>query len=234
MNLNSLFKDLAVGELSNLALAQEMPGTIAPGEQGKILLYVNDALLRLHTIFNLRDRNVIIEQYEHITYYHFLRRYAESNLESAEPIKYIKDLLYEPFGEDVIKVLEVRNQWGMELPLNDRAHPFSVFTPQANLTLQIPHPMPGAPVVVSYQAKHPTLTLEDMEQTIYLPDVLHVPLRLHIAYQVFTAMSTQEATAKAVEFLTRFDSLCNQAQENDLVNSSVSTRNTTFDQRGFV
>lgn len=234
MNLKSLFTDLAYGELSNLSMAQGTPGQINAADQPKLVRCVNDAMVRLHTVFNLRDRNVIIEQYEHITYYHFLRRYAESNLESDEPFKYIKDLLHEPFEEDVIKIIEVRNQWGIELPLNDRSHPYSVYTPQANLTLQVPYPVTGAPLVVSYQSKHPTLTLDNDEKTIYLPDVLHLPLRLHVAYQVFSAIGTQEASAKAMELITRFDSLCNQAQENDVLNTSIATRNTTFEQRGFV
>lgn len=234
MNLRSLLSDLAYGELSNLAMATDLPGSIRDVDQPKVCRFINDGLHRLYSLFNLKERNVVIEQVDHITYYHLLTKFAESNMDSKEEIKYIKDRQHEPFGDDVIRILEVRNEHGQLMPLNDMNHPRSLFTPQVNLTLQVPHPIEGMPLVITYQAKHSDVTLDKMENAILLPEVLHVPLRCHVAYQVYTSMNTQEATAKAMEYLTRFDTLCSDVQERDTVTSSIVSRNTTFEQRGFI
>ena len=58
------------------------------------------------------------------------------------------------------------NEHGQLMPLNDMNHPRSLFTPQVNLTLQVPHPNGGEPLVITYQAKHSNVTLDKMENAI--------------------------------------------------------------------
>ena len=235
MNISNLFSSLSYGELSNLAMANDGNGTVRLADQPKVLNAANEALLLLHSRFVLSTKDIWIEAREHITHYHFDVRFAESSsLTSAQPYLYIKDLSGEPFIGDVIKVLNVFDQFEYELPLNDAEHPASVFTPQPRM-LQIPDPKELALYNVVYQAKHPLLVLTtELTQEIDLPDVLHAALKSYVAYKMYSGMNTQEATAKSAEHLGNYESICRNAVEYDLVNTSVCATNAKFHKNGWV
>lgn len=240
--LSEIFTDLSYEELSNLSLAADGGGAIKEDQQPKIINYVNDGLLRLHSRFLLKQQDVLLQMYPHITNYHLSPKYAVSQQEpEAEGYYYIRDLIGEPFQGDVIKILEVRSSEGWKYHLNDLNNVNSLFTPQADV-LQVPEPVCGMQLSVIYQAKHKKLVMADVGDPedalnltpIELPDVLYGALKAWIAYKVFSHMNTQEATAKAQEHLAMYEGVCADAIEHDLVNSSVASTNTKFEQRGFV
>jgi len=234
MNIEELFKKLSYGELSNLSLSGEGSGEIIEARQPKLVFYANESLIRLYTRFILKEQDVLIGLVNHITFYHLIDKYAESNWpDSGVDFPYIKDLNREPFANDVLKILAVYASNGREIPLNDNEHPASVFTPQANM-LQVPRPQTGFSLSLLYQAKHKALSHEDLTQEIILPDVLHGALRAHIAYQVYSHMNTAEASAKAQEHYNMYESICLDAIDKDMVNTSVSTTSTKFHNRGWI
>ena len=235
MNIEELFRNLSYGELSNLALSCEGSGTIVESARPKIVMYANDALTRLHTRFPLRTKDVLIEMYAHITNYHLLPRFARSTSPQVEKYPYILDLPLEPFVDEVIQIESVFDTYGCNLPLNDEGNCHSVFTPQAKV-LQVPHPVAvaGAALNVVYRTKHDNLEHEKLNQPIFLPETLHSAFTAYIAYKVYSHMNTVEATNKAQEHLAFYESVCNEVTENDAVNSSISTTNQRFEERGWI
>lgn len=239
MKVPELLKSLALGELSNLSLANPTTGEITPEKIPTVIMYANEALLKLHTKYVLKEKDLILEMRTGVTFYHFLKKFAYSEFDELNPpdewnLPYIMDLGREPFTEDVIKVLSVFDPYGRKLPLNDREHVASVFTTQSNV-LQVPHTEDGKTLAVEYQAKHPTLPETGYEDTlIELPECLHAALRAHIAWKVFMHMNTQECTAKGQEHAMNFEMLCQEAVDLDLVSTSSSTTNTRFEKRGFI
>lgn len=241
MNIETLFKDLAVSELSNSTFSNA--GVIKLDRRETVVLHANEGLLRLHTRFLLKTKDVIIEMRDGITNYHFLNRYTLSryvppeNDEDCTPyecLPYIIDMGREQFNEDVIKVLEVWDSTNRRLPLNDPDNSNSLFTPQPNI-LQVPSPKLWNSLSVMYQANHEILSLEEGGHTkITLPPVLVPALRSYIAYKVYSNMNTQEAVASASNFLGAFNQLCDEVTEGDLVNSSSSSTNTRFNKNGWV
>jgi hypothetical protein len=234
MNVAELFKKLSYGELSNLSLSVDGTGTIAEEHQEKVIIHANEGLLRLYSRFVLSEKDVIVEMVEGITNYHLTKRFAETNWNPEETsYPYIKDLGREPFLEDVIRILEVYDSLNCKLPLNDSERCDSLFTPQAKV-LQVPHVKPGVALSVLYQAKHPPLSHENLEDEVDLPDVLHGALTAFIASKIFGNMNTQETTAKSQEFYIYYENICADAEEHDLVSTSISTTNTRFQRRGWV
>lgn len=236
MNLNDLFRDLALGELSNLSMAEN--DTIIPQRRPKIVSYANEALLALHSTFVLKEKDVVIEMREGVTNYHLLKRYAWSQYNEENPpdrwnMPYIMDMVADPFQEDVIKILAVYNSFGQKMPLNDNEHARSVFNPQSNL-LQVPFPIPGQALSIEYQAKHTTLQHCDCDEEIVVPDVLWRALKAYVASKVFMHMNTQETTAKGQEHMIIYDMICQDVVEKDLVNTSSSTTNSRFAKRGWI
>lgn len=228
--VSDLYEELSYGELSSLAMAVEGAGTIQEEKRPSVLLYANAALTLLYTRFVLKQSEVLIEQYEHITNYHLIQRFTESNGSEEEPYLYIKDLAGEPFKANVVKILKVFDIRGNELPINDANRSNSLFTPQ-DTVLQVPEPKAGQPLNILYQAFHDKLKEDDDE--IVLPLTLHNAFRSYVAYKVFSAIGTQEATAKAQEHLGNYEAQCVLATEKDLVNTSVSETNTRFEKRGW-
>lgn len=234
--LSDLFRMLSYGELQNLSLAGEGNGTIAAAAQPRIVLYANDALMRLYTRFVLKEKDVLVEMHEHIMNYHLLPRFAvnykPTGDEDNELIRYLLDLPREPFIGDVVRILTVYSDQGVLLPLNDDGHGLSVFTPQANI-LQVPKPSLYRALSVGYQARHTKLT-GDLDQEIEIPDTLLSALTSYIAYKTFSQMNSQDSSNKAQEFMALYESLCVEALDRDSVNSSYSTTSHRFNSRGWI
>lgn len=234
--LSDLFRMLSYGELQNLSLAGEGNGTIAAAAQPRIVLYANDALMRLYTRFVLKEKDVLVEMHEHITNYHLIERFAVNYVPAGsndnEPIRYLLDLPREPFLGDVVRILTVFSDKGALLPLNDDGQSLSIFTPQANV-LQVPTPSLFRALSVGYQARHPKLT-GDLDQVIELPDVLLSALTSYVAYKTFSHMNSQDSSNKAQEYLALYESLCVEVLDRDSVNSSYSTTSHRFDSRGWI
>jgi hypothetical protein len=233
MDITQLFSDLSFGELSSLNLANEGAGYITDDGKERIIRFANDGLLKLHSTFVLRQNDVLIDLVESITSYHLLLKYAQSQAgTSTQQHLYIRDLVEEPFQEDVIRILSVFDSCGRELPLNDETNDYSVFTPQ-NRVLQVPRPKDGIALSLGYQAKHPLLTLEDLTQEIDLPDVLVPALRAWIAYRAFGQLNTQESQAISAGHLESFKATCGEAVALDLVSTSQSQTNNRFQRNGW-
>lgn len=233
MKVEDLFKLLSYGELSNLAMSHEGSGEIEDKSQPKIITYANEGLLRLYSRFMLRERELLLELHEGITNYHLMSKFARSNC-SPKPgdVLYIRDD-NDPFGDDLIRVLEVRDMHGIALPLNDADQPDSVFTPHIT-TLQVPDPKDGLMLSVMYQAQHRKLEFGVKEATVFVPEVLKGALTAFIAHKVFHHMGGQDNSAKAQEHMATFNQICGEVSENDLTNNTMSNSFSKLHERGFV
>lgn len=236
MNVADLFTSLALGELSNLSMAENGGGSLVANSRPKIILCANEGLLRLHSRFVLKEKELLLEMDEGITSYQLTPRYALSYIptgsEDAVATRYIIDSPTSPFTGDLLKILGVYDANGGKLPLNDDVHCDSVFTPQANL-LQVPSPAHEQRLSLLYQARHPVLT-GNLQEEIELPVVLLSALTSYIAYKVFSQMNSADSTAKAKEYMMMYESLCADVLDKDLVNSSLSTTSGRFTRAGWI
>lgn len=232
MKVSELLRELALGEFSNMALAES--GTIAPERIPQVILYTNEALYRIYTRFCLKQQDLVLALYGHITYYHFLPRFTHSkHNEFGERYPYIMDTEADPFTEDVIRVLTVYDSFGQHLPINDSELSNSVFTPQPNM-LQVPNPSRANRLLVSYQASHPKLVADALDDEIELPAHLVSAMKAYIAFMHYNNLNTQEGQGIASGHLAKYESECAEVLNQDLVSTSVVTTNTRFEKRGFV
>lgn len=233
MNIKDLYRNLSYGVLKNLSMSGEGNGDIREKDRGSVILAANEALLRIYSRFMLREKDVLIQQMVGVTNYHLLKRFATFTEDSPETKRYILDMGLEPFEEDVIKILAVYNSDGYTMPLNDNDAAWSLFTPQANV-LQVPNPEPDKALSVIYQARHPVLVANELEQPIELPDVLHGAFYSHIGFQIYEAMGTPEAMGRSMSLFQNYSMICDDAAANDTVQTSISTSNSRFEKRGWV
>lgn len=233
MNVQLLYQNLSYGVFQNLALSGEGSGDIVESKRPMVIMAANEALLRLYSRFVLREKDCIIQMQDGVTNYHLKKRFAVMTQPQVEKRPYILDLPLEPFEEDVIKVLAVYTSTGKQLVLNDEDQEFSVFTPQDKV-LQVPRPITGAALSVSFQARHVKLDYEKLDQPIEVPDVLEGALYSYIAYKVFTDMGTAEQQAKGITHYENYDAICTEVADRGHTTSSISSVVQKFQKRGFV
>lgn len=233
MNLNELYRRLSFGELSNLSISSEGSGSIINDKRPTVVLLANEGLQELSKRFVLREKVLLIEQQEGVTTYRLEPMYSiQNSATSGVNRPYIVDSEDEPFNDPVLKVLQVYDSWGRELPLNDRDNFYAVYTPQNNV-LQVPNPQAGLPLSVNYQTFVKPILGVDLEETIDIPMVLEKALTSYIAGHVLGNMNTQESNAKSQEHLLRFEAICAEAEDKDLLSISSSSTNTKFEKRGW-
>jgi len=231
MDVTELYRRLALGELSNLAMAEG--GVISETKKATVILHANEALNHLHIRFLLKESTLIVEQSTDRTNYPLDSRYAMTNTDPTNTLPRFLNDLSKPFTDDVIKVMSVYDSAGDKLPMNDPSLFNSVFTPLPAV-LQVPHPSEGQPLGVIYQAAHPKLSTTRPTQVLELPEFFVGALTAYIAYKVFSQMNTQENSAKGDAHLRTYESICVEATEQDLVTTYVSAAGTRFVNNGWV
>jgi hypothetical protein len=235
LKIRSLYRTLALGVLSNLSMSDTDTGEIEESKHAKLIVYLNQALLELHTRFCLSEKNLLIEMVEHITYYHLHRKYAET-AGSNVPHPYIKDLAGEPFDEDVLKILSVCGNTGVYYSLNDIEDENSLFTPNYD-TLQVPKPVQGYPLNITYQARHKLLDNRPnriLNQEFEVPSGLENALYNYIGHLVYSHMNGQENLVMSQNLLAAYEADCLRVENRDLVNQTFQTSHAKLDARGFV
>ncbi len=237
MTLAELFKRLSYGELSNLSISGEGSGTIIEGGRQKILVHLNDALTVLFTRFILNEKSLIVKMLEGKTQYYLRPEFAASNAEELdETYPYIMDSVAHPYTGDLIRILGVSDDNGYDLPLNDRTHKNSVFSPQPGL-LEVPNPDCSLYLALTYQAKHDAIVYENeesLEAVIDIPLVLEQALTAYIGWKIFSNMNTQESLVKSQELFQHYEARCVEAENKDLMTISNSATNIKFYNRGWV
>lgn len=234
IKLTELYKSLALSVLNNTSVITDDKKDIEPDMKEYILEFINEGLTRLHSRFPLKTNNVFVEMREGRTEYPLLARYSFMGFDPAlAQYPFIMDSASNPFKEDVIKILMVYDSEGQRRGLNDNHNPHGLFTPRPD-TLQCIRPRHCEVLTVTYQAKHPTVTVDGENQEIDLPDTLLPALKYWVAYSYYTGLNTAESTSKAAEYLQMYESICGEVKDYDLGSSSESSTNTLFERRGWI
>lgn len=232
MTLSELLSTLAKGELSNLSIAEG--GVISSGNVPKVVGYANEALLRLHSRFTLRQDDVLVEMVENITTYELKAQYAQSyegDIEVAR--KYIIDSGPKKFADDVIRITGAFDSLGNEMELNNQLAPTGLFTPRPKV-LQVPVPIAGQSLSVVYQAKHPLLSASNLDAEVELPDVLVGGLTAYVGFMAYNFLGGAENMGRASGFMQLHDKICMEMEEKDGMGTQTRTYSTVFEMRGFV
>lgn len=238
MQISELFRQLSLGELSNLSISGEGSGTIVPEQHEKVILHTQTALDRLYGLFLLLEKPLTVTPLTGQIRYPLLARYSTYGRADTDPVvtPYIIDTADAPFTEDVIKILSATDQDGRIIPLNDDVAGVTVFTPSPEV-IQLPKTIPPHRTLtlldMTYQAKHPRLDPTDYEQEFQIPTVLLSALRVHVAYSVYSFMNGEANAAKAAEHMSMFNALVQDITSKELVSSTSITSNDRFSRNGW-
>jgi hypothetical protein len=119
----------------------------------------------------------------------------------------------EPFNDDLLKVLEVYDEEGELLPINDKYKDNSVFTPSFDTLTMIPAD-PAEYITLIYQAAPNKIVLTanfDPERyEIDVPGFLKEALLLYVASRVFRSIKrgAKEGPSEASSYMIDFETAC--------------------------
>lgn len=233
MLLKELFDRLATGELSQHTTGRT--GVIDPTHYPAIITQLNMGLTSLHTYFPLIEKEVFIQQYDHITEYQLNSKYALSNEDTSIAYKWIIDSPYLPFLDDVIRIESVYDELGIPLPLNDRNNPFSVYTSYWD-TLQIPYPIASDVLSLVYRAKHVEIPRDaDPETTeVSIPPVLEEALQCFVAGRMYVSLGNAASAGLSAYYSNRYDERVRYLEHNNILQTSTGESNIKLTNKGFI
>ena len=220
MKLNELLLHLCEGEFANLVVGTIVDEVPKLDNYSAILRTIDISLLEMHKRFPLKQREVFIQQYDHIQRYELHSRYAQTNTASNEPYKYIVDSEWSAFiDEDFIQLEELFNEQGEPVPLNDRSQQYSMYTSGFN-TIQVPYPDSANAFSAIYRAGHSRLDSRADPSTVDVSiPFSHVEaLLLYIAGRHMASSHPEESQL----FMMRFETSCAKLIELNLRNEDNS------------
>lgn len=234
MKLIDLMNVLSTGELNQLVVGNEGLGIRVP-DYPKVIAQINLGLTALHSRFPLREKEVIVQQYDQIALYYLRPEFAATNKESTQPIRYIIDTEDFPFLNDVIRVERIYNEVGCQLPLNDDPMCCSLFTPSYD-TVQVVNPSSENAMFITYRANHVPIPLGTVDATqveVFIPAPHVKALCYYIAASMYGSLPGQENSAKGIEWSSRYEGECQMLENLDLDNASIATTNVKPEMRGW-
>ena len=238
MKLADIFEALTYGELSQLALgnlvADDAESEVDPKDYAKVMSHINMGMSKLYSTFFLSSREVIVQLYDHIQLYTIDARYAVTNTDSEEPIKYIMDSIYEPFVDEVLNIESVYNEGGELMLLNDHTEPWSIFTPGYN-QIQIPFPEKHNSMVVHYRAEHPkvkfTSGMDPTKIDVGIPNGLLQSLLYYVAHRANAGTNVDQG-ANALSYYQKYTASVREAKLAGIgINTNLT--NTKLDKAGW-
>jgi hypothetical protein len=209
MNVGELFQRLSYGELSNLSLGSDGAGEIESSQQNRIVACTNKALVELYSIFTHNLNCIRVEEQEGLTRYELATRFALSNEDPDDLFpRYIQDSLLEPFAGDVMKIISVEEVYEPPSYVMGVAQPL-VQAPEIRLLgynkFMVKNPKAGRLLDVTYQVKHPTLSLPaDPTEEIHLVPLLEEALEVRVAAMIYHSMNGEENVMKHQSLMARY------------------------------
>lgn len=206
MKIKRIIEHLEAGVLSKVNLGGNIEVGITPYNYPTIISAIELGLIELAQTFNLRQREVIIKQEDHIKVYELDIKYAVTNTQSTEPYKYIKDSVDNPFTGDILRIEEVYDELGNKFSLNDDSDPDSLYTPSV-MSIQVSKPNAENSLSVIYSAGVTELRKTGpnlLDQEVYLPSALLQPMLMFVAAQVTLGKDSLEAKNESMVYERRY------------------------------
>ena len=72
-----------------------------------------------------------------------------------------------------------------------------------------------------------------MMEEVILPEYLLEALSAYVGFKAMQSMTSEEGSALSDKFLDRYNTLVNEVQQNNLMNSNVSPTNIKLGFRGY-
>ena len=226
MKLQAIIDTLKYGELANIYTEEKL---------SQIVTFINLGLTNLYQTFPILEKQVTIQQYPQIALYRLSKEFARTNHHSRERHRYILDTPEDPFPDDVLYISGVFDEFGRPVPLNDDNHPRSIFITSFD-TIQIPNANEHDTTFIVYRAKPKYIDPNhfNLEENIYLPEVLLEALTSFVGFKAHQAIGGTENIQLSQAYQERYNQICQGVLTDNVLGNNVSPTNIKPGIRGYV
>lgn len=229
MLLEDIYNDLANGELRSHAWA--INGAIAEEHKPKIVSSINVCLTDLYTRFPLLTKQLTVILREGVTEYPLTKEYAMSSENKVGIIKHIYDTPKSPFIGDVLRIEGVYDEIGDEYLLNSMQGCKVALTPAPDV-LEIPNPVDTNALFVTYRTKPEKVTTLSVD--IPVPEQFRPAVLAYVAYRAYSGSSDTNQSNLAMVNYQKYELLCAQYLQYNMVNTDESVELCTFHLNNWV
>lgn len=236
MILSKLLTVLAQGVLSNLSFVDTTNYTIKNDKIPMVVEAINEGLIELYNIFELKRDFVFLELIDGKVEYEISSKYNLTGNLEPDYYHYLWKGGSEEFKDnELIKIIEITStRTGTVFPLNDEQNPNSIKLPSYKV-IQVPLFDLRERLIITYIAYHQYLDPEkDLNTEIDLPNNLIKALCSYVAYSIYNNINTQEAVGNANKFYTQYSSAVNKVISTGNAHSTHTEDRTKFSLRGWV
>jgi hypothetical protein len=230
MKLTDIFLALEAGELSTQTSLIDTVTGVKPENYSKVISHINLGLTNMHERLNIKLGDIWVMMVNGVGEYKLDSKHALTN-EESDAQKWIIDSPYDPFRNNLIKILEVTTEIGEPLPINDRTKDKSVFTPSQN-SIQIPWKVEGDAVNIVYRASHNEIRLSDYDTVedieVDLPISYLEPLLYFVAYRHFAGVGGQSGTPTSQGYYQKYQARMQEIELNGVPNKDLSVSTDFF------
>jgi len=212
MTLQEIFDQLTYGELSQLSIGGGEAGVINSVNYVRVVPHVNLALIALYKRFSLKEGRLTLTPVIDQTLY---------SIHSDEVGGYLLDTEELPFTDDILKIEHVLTDDGVDIPLNDAAHKYSITTPTSTLlripldivnqVQDLPDWLKTTKLELLYRANHPKIgkVTNPKQIDIELPYTHLEPLLLFIAARMMTPLGVGQFEGLAGNnYMAKYEMAC--------------------------
>lgn len=221
---------ISLSELYNISWVDNLTGKIHENRIPSIINYINEGLGILFDKFSLKKDQIFLFPVP----YKFNYKITSDHMMSEDLIPDYDHYLWkgvdETFDDNLIRIVDIHNSDGHNLPLNDPSDYFSVFIPFYN-EIQLSDFQADWELSITYIASPPKL--KTINDKIDIPSVLVPALISFVSYKVYNIFNTAEATQTASKYLQMYMSQVNEVVNSDTANYSVPDNPTKFYNRGW-
>lgn len=216
MLLREIFDLLAFGEVAHTSIGGDAENeTIPESKYLQIVPAINAALDALHSRFELRFNNVLVQQKEGIDTYTIDSKNNDDYLISAENKLYVNDL---------IRIDRIMDSCGESVYINNERERSSVVLPTYN-SIEFPTVVDGDIYNVIYHAKHPKIlsTGSDvLDQTVDLPADFLDAFLAYIGYRVYKNRKSLTSESPSNNYYSIYQAECARLEGKNPINTHAS------------
>lgn len=232
--VEDIMTNLSLGELSQYAIGGYNSGGINTDDYPKVMSAINRGVNQLQADLSLHEDSVNLILIQGVLTYHI--HSAHSLLTGTADEKYIWDSANKPFEDNILRIQQVYDGTGREIPINVRNDVDTVYTPSHNV-IQFPYVKGEENISVVYTSYTKPTEVDSMAAAartyLPIPDYCLPALYAFVASQMTAGMTTNQEISESQMWRNAYEQEVGKLVRTPS-NAPNSYQETKLHDRGFV
>lgn len=229
-----VMQNLTFGELEQHAVGGYSAGEMDEADYPKVMAAINRGINQIQQDLSINENAVRLRLIEGILTYPIHSRHSIAN--GTDPIRYVDDSTHAPFEDDILRIQQIYNKEGVELPINTRNRAETVYVPQHNV-IQHPFVKEGDVLGVVYTrfTRPVEVATKAAAVATYLPipDYTLAALYAYVGGVMSAGITTNQEIGDSNNAMAKYEGIIAKLKYTPAIPSD-HFENTNLTDRGFI